>query len=87
VRVAAFRQSANARLLVGLEGRARVAIGAQRSATAAAEPTFDLAGGPVALVVAGPVAVFAEAGPSVLRLAASGTHLGLAAVAGLGSAF
>jgi hypothetical protein len=87
LRLAGFRQSASGRLSLGLDSRARFALGAQRSAVAMAEPTFDLAAGPVATFIAGPLALFAEAGPSVLRLPATGTRFGLAAIGGVGTAF
>ena len=51
-----------------------------------AEPKFDLMAGPVASAVVGPVAVFAQAGPSVLRVTNS-TSTGVAALAGVGSVF
>ena len=70
----------------GIDARLRFAIGAQRSATAMAEPKFDLLAGPVATAALGPVALFAQAGPSVLR-ATNTTSSGVAALAGVGSIF
>jgi hypothetical protein len=70
----------------GLDSRARFALGTQRSATAQAEPKFDLLAGPTAGAVVGPLAFFAEAGPSVVRLTGN-TSTGLAALAGVGSVF
>lgn len=70
----------------GLDSRLRFAIGTQRSAMAMAEPKFDLLAGPVAAAALGPLAVFAHAGPSVLRVTNS-TSSGIAALAGVGSVF
>jgi len=71
---------------VGLDSRLRFAIGTQKSANAAAEPKFDLLAGPVAAATVGPVALFAQAGPSVLKVT-SATSVGVAALGGLGSVF
>jgi hypothetical protein len=70
----------------GIDSRFRFAIGTQRSAMAMAEPKFDVMAGPVAAATLGPVALFAQAGPSVLRVTNS-TSAGLAALAGVGSVF
>lgn len=70
----------------GIDSRLRFAIGTQRSAMAMAEPKFDLMAGPVAAAAVGPVALFAQAGPSVLRVTTS-TSAGVAALAGIGSVF
>jgi hypothetical protein len=43
--------------------------------------------GPVATVAAGPVAIFAQAGPSAFELANSSARIGVAALAGLGAAY
>jgi hypothetical protein len=74
------------RWMFGFDSRLRFAIGAQRGAMAAAEPKFDLVAGPVASAAVGPVALFAEAGPSVLSVAGA-TSAGMAALAGVGSTF
>jgi hypothetical protein len=74
------------RWTVGVDSRLRFAIGTQRSAAAAAEPKLDLLAGPLATVAAGPVAFFAQAGPSVLKVANS-TSFGVAAVGGMGTVF
>jgi hypothetical protein len=71
---------------VGLDSRLRFAIGTQRGAMAVAEPRFDLLAGPIAAATVGPVAFFAQAGPSVLRVTNSAST-GVAALAGLGSVF
>ena len=70
----------------GLDSRLRFAIGTQKSAQAMAEPKFDLLAGPVAAATVGPIALFAQAGPSVLKVT-NDTSVGLAALAGIGSAF
>jgi hypothetical protein len=74
-------------LSLGLDTRARFAIGTQHGRAATTEPSFDFLAGPVATVVTGPVALFAESGPSVLRLAGGPTRAGVAALAGVGTAF
>src|SRR5262245_10280633 len=71
---------------VGLDSRLRFALGAQRGAMAAAEPKFDLLAGPVTAATVGPVALFAQAGPSVLKVTGR-TSVGVAGLAGVGSAF
>ena len=74
------------RWALGLDSRLRFAIGAQRSANAAAEPKLDLLAGPVAAAAVGPVALFAQAGPSVLKMNRD-TSVGVAALGGVGSVF
>jgi hypothetical protein len=71
---------------VGLDSRVRFALGAQRGANAAAAPKFDLLAGPVAAATVGPVALFAQAGPSVLKVTGD-TSVGVAALGGVGSVF
>jgi hypothetical protein len=85
IRAAVWRQGR--RLALGLDTRARFALGAQHGRAATTEPSFDFLAGPVATVLAGPVAFFAEAGPSVFRLAGGRTRAGAAALAGVGAAF
>jgi hypothetical protein len=70
----------------GVDSRLRFAIGTQKSAMAQAEPKFDLLAGPVAAAAVGPVAFFAQAGPSVLKVTST-TSAGVAALAGVGSVF
>jgi hypothetical protein len=72
---------------VGVDSRLRFALGTQKSAMAQAEPKFDLMAGPIAAATVGPVAFFAQAGPSVLKLAGTGTSAGIAGLAGVGSVF
>src|SRR5262245_59012179 len=71
---------------VGVDSRLRFALGSQRGAMAAAEPKLDLMAGPVAAATVGPVALFAQAGPSVLKVTGR-TSVGVAGLAGVGSAF
>jgi len=85
VHAAAFHQSG--RVLVGLDSRVRFAIGTQHGHAATTEPKFDLMGGPVATIAAGPIAVFAEVGPSAFQLADNPTKVGVAALGGLGAAY
>jgi hypothetical protein len=68
----------------GLDSRLRFAMGTQKRAMA--EPKLDLLAGPVAAAAVGPVAVFAQAGPSLLKLSGT-TSAGMAALAGVGSVF
>jgi hypothetical protein len=70
----------------GVDSRLRFALGTQKSAMAQAEPKFDLMAGPIATAAVGPVAFFAQAGPSVLKVAGS-TSAGVAALGGVGSVF
>jgi hypothetical protein len=70
----------------GIDSRLRFALGAQRGAVAMGEPKFDMLAGPVAAATLGPIAVFAQAGPSILRVT-SRTNAGIAALAGVGSVF
>jgi hypothetical protein len=74
------------RWTLGVDSRLRFAIGTQKSAMAQSEPKFDLLAGPVAAATVGPVAFFAQAGPSVLKVTGS-TSVGVAALGGVGSVF
>ena len=73
--------------MVGIDSRVRFAIGTQHGRTATTEPVFDFMGGPVATIATGPVAIFAQAGPSAFELANSSARVGVAALAGLGGAY
>lgn len=84
VRASIFRQSG--RFWYGLDSRVRFALGTQHGRAATVEPAFDAMGGPVGTIVLGPVALFAELGPSAFALGGS-THLGAEAFGGMGSAF
>jgi len=84
LRATVFRDQGGASF--GLDARARFALGAQHGKNATREPTLDVVGGPVGTVTLGPVALFAEAGPSVFSLGGS-TRAGVAAFGGIGSAF
>jgi hypothetical protein len=70
----------------GVDSRLRFALGTQKTAMAKAEPKFDLMAGPIATAAVGPVAVFAQAGPSILEVTGS-TSAGVAALGGVGSVF
>ena len=74
-------------LLYGLDSRMRFAIGTQHGHAATTEPVFDFTGGPLALAATGPVAIFAQAGPSAFELAGSSARWGVAMLAGLGGAY
>jgi len=71
---------------VGFDSRLRFALGPQKGAMAQAEPKFDLLAGPLAAATVGPIALFAQAGPSVLKVTGE-TSVGLAALGGVGSVF
>jgi hypothetical protein len=85
VHAAAFHQGRW--LMLGIDSRVRFALGTQRGRAATAEPVLDFMAGPVATVVAGAVAIFAQAGPSGFELANSSARVGVAALAGLGAAY
>lgn len=85
VHAAAFRQYRW--LMYGLDSRVRFAIGTQHGHAATTEPIFDFLAGPVATASAGPVAIFAQVGPSAFELDHSSAHLGVAALGGLGAAY
>ena len=85
IRGAAFWSAG--RWLLGVDSRARFAIGTQHGRAPTAEPRFDFEGGPTATIVAGPIAAFAEAGPSAFQLEGGSVKYGVATLAGLGTAF
>jgi hypothetical protein len=85
VRAAVLHQSG--RLVLGVDSRARFAIGTQHGGAATTEPRLDLAGGPVATAAAGPVAIFAQVGPSAFQLAGGPLRIGVAALGGIGAAY
>ena len=85
VHAAAFRQYKW--LLYGFDSRVRFAIGTQHGHAATTEPVFDFIGGPVAMAATGPIALFAQVGPSAFELANSPTYVGVAALGGIGAAY
>lgn len=70
----------------GIDSRVRFALGTRRSAMAQAEPKLDLIAGPLAAATVGPLALFAQAGPSLLALS-DRMSAGVAALGGLGMVF
>jgi hypothetical protein len=74
------------RFTLGLDGRFRFALGTQRGTMAAAEPKVDLLAGPVAMATVGPFLLFAEAGPSLLKVTGA-TSVGVAGLGGVGAVF
>jgi hypothetical protein len=74
------------RFALGVDSRVRFAIGTQHGKAATTEPTFDATGGPTATAIVGPLALFAEAGPSAFKLGGA-TEVGVAVFGGIGSAF
>jgi hypothetical protein len=75
------------RVVLGVEGRARAALGPQQGAMSAVEPRLDAVGGPIAMVTLGTFVLFAEAGPSAVKMQMSRLHWGGAALVGVGSGF
>jgi hypothetical protein len=71
----------------GLEGRGRSAIGPQHGMSSAVEPRLDLNAGAIGMVSLGSFVLFAETGPSALRLAGSDMRWGVTSLAGLGAPF
>ncbi|HEX3902421.1 MAG TPA: hypothetical protein VH853_06185 [Polyangia bacterium] len=74
-------------LMFGLDSRVRFAIGTQHGHAATTEPVFDFLAGPIATAATGMGAIFAQVGPSAFQLENSPTHVGVAALAGLGGAY
>jgi len=74
---------------VGVDGRWRFDLGSNEAKLQAAkEPTFDLAVGPIANVLVGPLALTAQSGVSAVRFVGSpSASVGAFAMAGVGSAF
>ncbi len=85
LRTGLFHQHGHA--VVGLEVRARAAIGPQRVPNAAVEPKFDAVGGPIAMYSVSSFAFFAEAGPTTVQLPGSDLRWGVASLGGVGSVF
>jgi hypothetical protein len=75
------------RWAVGMDSRARFAIGAQHGKATTTEPTFDALAGPVGALVAGRFVLFAQIGPSAVTFPAQNTRVGLGSFAGLGATF
>jgi hypothetical protein len=74
-------------LMYGIDSRARFAIGTQHGHAATTEPVFDFLAGPIATAATGMGAFFAQVGPSAFELKDGPTHVGVAALAGLGGAY
>ena len=85
VHAAAFRQ--HKWLMYGIDSRVRFAIGMQHGHAATTEPVFDFMAGPIATAATGMGALFAQVGPSAFQLDNGPTHVGVAALAGLGAAY
>jgi hypothetical protein len=85
LRFSVLRQQGRA--VLGLEARGRSAIGPQHAPNSAVEPRVDLVSGPIAMVSLGSLVLFAEVGPSALKLQGSGMRWGVASVGGVGSVF
>jgi hypothetical protein len=86
VRLAGLRP-VGSRFVLGVDSRLRFDLGSNAMKLAAHhEPTLDGAAGPIATALLGPVALSAQAGPSVLRLQ-SVTTFGAYVLAGVGTAF
>lgn len=75
-------------LHLGLDSRARIDLGSRRAKLLASrEPTFDLDAGPVATWLLGPIALSGHAGLAAIRLMNEPAHVGMVAMAGMGTAF
>jgi hypothetical protein len=74
------------RTSIGLDARVRFAIAPQKRTTSAADPKLDVLAGPVVMATVGPLLLFAEAGPSLLKVTAK-TSLGVAGMGGVGAVF
>jgi hypothetical protein len=74
------------RFTLGVDARFRFAIGTQKGTMAAAEPKLDLLAGPVAMATVGPFLLFAQAGPSLLKVTGA-TSWGVAGLGGVGAVF
>ena len=85
IHVAAFHQ--RKWLMYGLDSRVRFAIGTQHGHAASTEPVFDFLAGPVVTAATGMGAIFAQMGPSAFQLENGPTHVGVAALVGLGAAY
>jgi hypothetical protein len=86
VRVSALRHVGK-RVLVGIDGRCRFDLGSDAAKLAAhGEPTFDALAAPAVNVLVGSVALLAEAGASVRRIAGT-TASGPFTMVGVGTAF
>ena len=75
------------RVVWGFEGRGRSAIGAQHGTNSALEPRTDAVAGALAMVALGDFVLFAELGPSAVRMPAADWRLGVASIAGLCAVF
>jgi hypothetical protein len=79
---------AGGRTLLGLDGRFRFDLGSQAAKLALHhEATLDVLVGPSATIFAGPIALLAHGGPSVVRFAGAPAQYGAFVMAGAGAAF
>jgi hypothetical protein len=69
---------------VGVDARVRTALGTSPAGTT--EPRLDVAGGPLAVIAIGPVALLGQVGASALRLG-GGTAVGVLALGGVAASF
>jgi hypothetical protein len=83
LRLAALRPVGE-RLFLGGDARARFDLGSQAGKR---EPRLDAVIGPVASLVAGPLALTAQAGASALKLEGTPTRIGALVLGGLGASF
>jgi hypothetical protein len=78
---------AQGRTVLGLEARARTALGAQHGANSAVEPRLDLVSGAVAMLTVRSFVLFAEVGPSAFKLQNTDLRWGVASVGGVCAVF
>ena len=72
---------------LGVDSRARAALGTQHGTAAIKEPRYDATVAAVGSVTLGEIVLFAEAGPNVVRMPQAADRYGAIAFAGIGSAF
>jgi hypothetical protein len=64
----------------GFEGRGRSAIGAQHGASSAQEPKVDATAGAIGMLTVGDFVLFAELGPSAVKMQSAEWKLGIASL-------
>jgi hypothetical protein len=79
--------SPQGRVVWGFEGRGRSAIGAQHGASSALEPRADATAGAIGMVTVGDFVLFAELGPSAVKMQSAEWNLGIASLGGICALF
>jgi hypothetical protein len=73
--------------VVGIQARARTAVGAQRAAESSREPRIDLGGGALGLLSLGSFGLFGQVGPSAVAFHDSALRWGVASIGGVAAVF